>query len=133
MREGALSRINPLILNSRHSFSYSTSNILKSNKMASEWIGRRLTGEGVLSGVNALHDTFSLFLVQCIIILTICRLLGLLAARTNQPKVIFEIIGMILINHNLYLGKSRVESCHLMTTKHFRRRNSLRAVCNWKK
>ena len=58
-----------------------------------EWISRRLTGEGVLSGVDALHDPFSLFLVQCIIILTICRLLGLLGAGLNQPKVIFEIIG----------------------------------------
>ena len=66
--------------------------------MATEWIGRRLTGEGVLSGVNALHDPFSLFLVQCIIILTICRLLGLLGSRFNQPKVIFEIIGTILMN-----------------------------------
>lgn len=56
-------------------------------------ISRVLTGDGVLSGVNALHDTFSLFLVQCIIILSICRLLGLLGARFNQPKVIFEIIG----------------------------------------
>jgi hypothetical protein len=58
-----------------------------------EWISRRLTGEGVLSGISALHDPFSLFLVQCIIILTICRLLGLLGAGLNQPKVIFEIIG----------------------------------------
>ena len=61
--------------------------------MSTEWIGRRLTGQGVLSGVNALEDPFSLFLVQCIIILTICRLLGLLGARFKQPKVIFEIIG----------------------------------------
>ena len=57
------------------------------------WLSRRLTGEGVLSGVSALHDPFSLFLVQCIIILTICRVLGLLGARFQQPKVIFEIIG----------------------------------------
>ena len=61
--------------------------------MSNGWIGRRLTGQGVLSGVNSLEDPFSLFLVQCIIILTICRLLGLLGARFKQPKVIFEIIG----------------------------------------
>lgn len=60
------------------------------------WTSRVLTGDGVLSGVDALHDTFSLFLVQCVIILSICRLLGLLGARFNQPKVIFEIIGMNL-------------------------------------
>ena len=62
------------------------------------WFSRRLTGEGVLSGVNALHDTFSLFMVQCVIILTICRLLGLLGARFKQPKVIFEIIGKARID-----------------------------------
>lgn len=62
------------------------------------WLRRRLTGEGVLSGVNALHDPFSLFLVQCIIILSICRLLGLLGARFQQPKVVFEIIGAIMQN-----------------------------------
>lgn len=60
-----------------------------------------LTGDGVLSGVDALHDTFSLFLVQCVIILSICRLLGLLGARFNQPKVIFEIIGMDLPHSEL--------------------------------
>ena len=54
---------------------------------------RRLTGEGVLSGVNALHDPFSLFLVQCIIILSVCRVLGLMGSRFHQPQVIFEIIG----------------------------------------
>lgn len=47
------------------------------------------------SGVGPLHDPFSLFLVQCIIILSICRVLGLLAYRFKQPKVIFEIIGKI--------------------------------------
>lgn len=63
---------------------------------AHEWFSRRLTGEGVLSGVSALKDPFSLFLVQCIIILSICRLLGLLGAGLNQPKVIFEIIGRLI-------------------------------------
>lgn len=64
-----------------------------------EWHLRRLTGEGVLSGVDSLKDTFSLFLVQCVIILSICRVLGLLGARFNQPKVIFEIIGTALVDY----------------------------------
>ena len=63
------------------------------NEGSLEAVRRQLTGEGVLSGVGALHDEFSLFLVQCIIILSICRVLGLLGARFDQPKVIFEIIG----------------------------------------
>lgn len=65
-----------------------------------EWHLRRLTGEGVLSGVDSLKDTFSLFLVQCVIILSICRILGLLGSRFNQPQVIFEIIGMALVHQD---------------------------------
>lgn len=60
---------------------------------SSGWPGRRLTGDGVFSGVDALKDPFSLFLVQCVIILTVCRFLGVLGASLKQPKVIFEIIG----------------------------------------
>ena len=69
---------------------------MSESSVPQHWTSRVLTGDGVLSGVDALHDTFSLFLVQCVIILSICRLLGLLGARFNQPKVIFEIIGMNL-------------------------------------
>ena len=42
-------------------------------------------------------DTFGLFLVQVVIILSICRVLGLLGSYLKLPKVIFEIVGGILL------------------------------------
>ena len=84
------------------------------NEGSLEAVRRQLTGEGVLSGVGALHDEFSLFLVQCIIILSICRVLGLLGARFDQPKVIFEIIGAtndrIDLNYQRNLAQSQAVS-----------------------
>jgi Kef-type K+ transport system membrane component KefB len=67
------------------------------SNISTTWLRRRLTGEGVLSGISPLHDPFNLFMVQCIIILSMCRVLGLLGTRFKQPKVIFEIIGGILL------------------------------------
>ena len=52
---------------------------------------------GVLEGKAPLNDTFGLFLVQCVIILTICRILGLAGSYLKLPKVIFEIVGGVLL------------------------------------
>ena len=54
-------------------------------------------GLGVLEGAGPLEETFSLFLVQCVIILSMCRLLGLAGSYLRLPKVIFEIVGGILL------------------------------------
>ena len=61
---------------------------------------RQLAGStegGILSGVPPLMDTLNLFLVQAIIVLAMCRALGLLGSYFKQPKVIFEIVGGILL------------------------------------
>lgn len=60
-------------------------------------VHRSLGEGGILSGYGPLQDPLSLFLVQAVVILTICRLLGLLGAYFRQPKVIFEIIGGIIL------------------------------------
>lgn len=52
---------------------------------------------GVLSGEYYLADPLSLFFVQAIIIISICRFLSILGIYLKQPRVIFEIIGGILI------------------------------------
>jgi len=59
--------------------------------------GRLLEEGGILQGLEPLSDPVNLFLVQCIIIIGICRGLGILGSYLQQPKVIFEIIGGILI------------------------------------
>lgn len=48
---------------------------------------------GVLSGNSPLAEDIALFMVQVVIILSICRALGILGTYLKQPKVIFEIIG----------------------------------------
>jgi hypothetical protein len=48
---------------------------------------------GVLSGNSPLAEDIGLFMVQVVIILSICRALGILGTYLKQPKVIFEIIG----------------------------------------
>lgn len=65
-----------------------------------EFAHRILAGSqegGILSGVGPLSDTLNLFLVQAVIILGICRILGLMGSYLGQPKVIFEIIGGIIL------------------------------------
>jgi cytochrome c oxidase assembly factor CtaG len=54
---------------------------------------RALSEGGILSGIGALEESFSLFMVQVVIILSICRVLALLGLYLKQPRVIFEIIG----------------------------------------
>ena len=52
---------------------------------------------GVLAGGDSLESAISLFMVQAIIILSICRGLGILGAYMKQPQVIFEIIGKFFL------------------------------------
>lgn len=52
---------------------------------------------GVLSGVPVMHEALSRFFVQATIILAICRVLSLIGSYLGQPRVIFEIIGGILL------------------------------------
>ena len=49
-----------------------------------------------IPGAEPLENSFGLFLVQCVIILTICRVLGLAGSYFKLPKVIFEIVGSFL-------------------------------------
>jgi Kef-type K+ transport system membrane component KefB len=52
---------------------------------------------GILSGVGYFEDPLWIFLVQATIIISICGVLGLLGRFMKQPKVIFEIIGGIIL------------------------------------
>lgn len=63
-------------------------------------VGRRALASrqgGILSSVPILDDHLSLFFVQATIILGITRSLSFLGTYLKQPKVIFEIIGGILM------------------------------------
>ena len=52
---------------------------------------------GILSGVPPMEEHLSRFFVQATIILAICRVLSLVGGYLGQPRVIFEIIGGILL------------------------------------
>ena len=58
---------------------------------------RELKEGGVLSGVAPLEDPVALFLVQAVIIISMCRVLSLLGVYLRQPSVIFEVIGGIIL------------------------------------
>jgi Kef-type K+ transport system membrane component KefB len=59
---------------------------------------RRLsTGSGIFNHVDPLQDEINLFLVQTVIIIGMCRFLGIFGSYLKQPRVIFEIIGGILL------------------------------------
>lgn len=58
---------------------------------------RQLSEGGILSGVNPLSDPFNLFLVQAVIIIAVTRILSLVGGYFKQPRVIFEVIGGILL------------------------------------
>ena len=60
-------------------------------------LSRHLSEGGVLSHHPALQDNFSDFLVQVIIIIAITRGLAIVGHALQQPKVIFEIVGGILL------------------------------------
>jgi len=63
----------------------------------SRFLSGSSSGTGVLSGEYYLADPLSLFFVQAIIIISICRFLSIIGIYLKQPRVIFEIIGGILI------------------------------------
>ena len=67
--------------------------------------GRELSEGGILSGYSALHDVFSLWLVQVVIIMVTCRFLAILGQYMHQPRVIFEIIAGILLGPSA-IGRS---------------------------
>jgi Kef-type K+ transport system membrane component KefB len=52
---------------------------------------------GILSGIPIMEDHLSRFFVQATIILGVCRVLSTFGTYIKQPKVIFEIIGGILL------------------------------------
>lgn len=55
------------------------------------------TGSGIFNGQDPLEDEINIFLVQAVIIIGVCRVLGILGSYLKQPKVIFEIVGGILL------------------------------------
>ena len=61
---------------------------------------------GILSGIDPLHESLSLFFVQAVVIIGITRTLSLLGAYLKQPRVIFEVIGGILLGPSA-LGRSQ--------------------------
>jgi Kef-type K+ transport system membrane component KefB len=54
-------------------------------------------GLGAFEVDAPLSDPFGLFLVQCVIILSMTRVLGLAGSYLRLPKVIFEIVGGVLL------------------------------------
>jgi len=65
------------------------------------------TGGGVISGQDELDplDHLNVFLVQAVVILSICRALGFAGTYLGQPKVIFEIVGGIILGPSA-IGKN---------------------------
>jgi len=61
-----------------------------------EHVSRVLTG-GIFTNVGALSTPLNLFFVQATIIVSVCRALSLIGHYLKQPRVIFEIIGGILL------------------------------------
>jgi len=62
-------------------------------------------GAGILQHVDPLSETLSLFFVQATIIIGITRILALLGVYLKQPRVIFEVIGGILLGPSA-IGKN---------------------------
>mmetsp|Transcript_23797 Transcript_23797/g.32733 ORF Transcript_23797/g.32733 Transcript_23797/m.32733 type:complete len:946 (+) Transcript_23797:23-2860(+) len=58
---------------------------------------RRLSTGGIFSNTPPLEDHLSRFLVQAAIIIGFCRTLSIIGSYLKQPRVIFEIIGGILL------------------------------------
>eukprot|EP01041_Mallomonas_annulata_P014007 gene14007-29828_t len=67
---------------------------------------RNLAEGGILSGIEPLYDPLSLFLVQAVIIIGITRALSFLGGILKQPRVIFEVIGGILLGPSA-LGRNK--------------------------
>lgn len=68
-------------------------------------VNRALSEGGILTGIDPLEDSLSRFLVQATVIIGITRLLALFGAYLKQPRVIFEVIGGIILGPSA-LGKS---------------------------
>jgi Kef-type K+ transport system membrane component KefB len=66
---------------------------------------RRLVEGGIISGVPVLADPFNQFLVQATVIIAMCGALALVGKIVKQPKVIFEIVGGIILGPSA-IGKN---------------------------
>ena len=58
---------------------------------------RKLVEGGIYGGVGVLVDPVNMFLVQTVIIMSICRCVGLFCSLVKQPQVIGEIVGGIIL------------------------------------
>lgn len=63
----------------------------------SRLLSSQSTEGGVISGIPPLLSPLSQFLVQAVIIIGMCRSLALVGAYFGQPRVIFEIVGGIIL------------------------------------
>lgn len=60
--------------------------------------GRSLgSGQGILSGADPLSEEIDVFLVQAIIIIGMCRFFSFFGSYLKQPRVVFEILGGIIL------------------------------------
>lgn len=55
------------------------------------------TTESIIPDITSLDPHFTLFLIQIILILSICEALSLIGMIFHQPRVIFEILGGIIL------------------------------------
>jgi Kef-type K+ transport system membrane component KefB len=76
---------------------YLNGDLLTGTDAVSRILSSSDTEDGVIDGVDPLLNSLSLFFVQATIIIGICRALSLVGTYLNQPRVIFEIIGGILL------------------------------------
>eukprot|EP01038_Epipyxis_sp_PR26KG_P007886 gene7886-10702_t len=67
---------------------------------------RQLNEGGYFSDVPIMEDTLSRFLVQATIIIAVCRVLSILGFQLGQPRVIFEIVGGIILGPSA-MGRSQ--------------------------
>jgi Kef-type K+ transport system membrane component KefB len=66
-----------------------------------------MTGGSILDSDISLKEPVSLFLVQAIVIVTTSQLLAIPLAKLNQPRVIAEVLGGILLGNS---ALSRIDS-----------------------
>ena len=71
---------------------------------------------GYFGHVPVMHDVLARFLVQATIIIAICRGLSVLGSFLNQPRVIFEIIGGILLGPSA-IGRNEYYLTRIFPTK----------------